>query len=282
MELDRITESEIEKELEQEILYSAIEDELNEDSKVVPRNPKAKKKKLRFKQIKIRTLLLLIITLIMNTYAWFIYIATVSVGLNVHIKSWDFELQNGAQTEDFEFVVENIYPGVPLEDTVQDISAANNGEMDALLTCDVVYIRILDKEYSTSQKYTSTPLTEFYTKEELLDKLYKDYPFKIKIYLVDVDDTGREILTLYEGQDVSMPTASKTNIRLQIEWPYEIDEDTLNATNTTLTETDEIDTFWGEEAYKYHNENPDKYSIVVKMDIKAIQKDGADVTNTVP
>lgn len=282
MELDRITESEIEKELEQEILYSAIEDELNEDSKVVPRNPKAKKKKLRFKQIKIRTLLLLIITLIMNTYAWFIYIATVSVGLNVHIKSWDFELQNGAQTEDFEFVVENIYPGVPLEDTVQDISAANNGEMDALLTCDVVYIRILDKEYSTSQKYTSTPLTEFYTKEELLDKLYKDYPFKIKIYLVDVDDTGKETLTLYEGQDVSMPTASKTDIRLQIEWPYEIDEDTLNATNTTLTETDEIDTFWGEEAYKYHNENPDKYSIVVKMDIKAIQKDGTDVTNTVP
>lgn len=220
----------------------------------------------------------------MNTYAWFIYIATVSVGLNVHIKSWDFELQNGAQTEDFEFVVDNIYPGVPLEDTVQNISAANNGEMDALLTCDVVYIRILDKEYSTSQKYTSTPLTEFYTKEELLDKLYKDYPFKIKIYLVDVDDAGNENLTLYEGQDVNMPTSSKTNIRLQIEWPYEIDEDTLNATNTTLDETDEIDTFWGEEAYKYHEDNPDKYSIVVKMDVKAIQKDGTDVdnTNTVP
>lgn len=285
MELDRITESEIEQELEQEILYSAIEDEITDDTSVTPRSPKAKKKKkLHFKQIKIRTLLLLIITLIMNTYAWFIYIATVSVGLNVHIKSWDFELQNGAQTEDFEFVVDNIYPGVPLEDTVQNISAANNGEMDALLTCDVVYIRILDKEYSTSQKYTSTPLTEFYTKEELLDKLYKDYPFKIKIYLVDVDDAGNENLTLYEGQDVNMPTSSKTNIRLQIEWPYEIDEDTLNATNTTLDETDEIDTFWGEEAYKYHEDNPDKYSIVVKMDVKAIQKDGTDVdnTNTVP
>ncbi len=281
MELDRITESEIEKELEQEILYSAIEDEIDQDIKVVPRNPKAKKKRLHFKkEIKVRTLLLLIITLIMNTYAWFIYIATVSVGLNVHIKSWDFELQNGAQTEDFEFVVENIYPGVPIEDTVQNISAANNGEMDALLTCNVVYVRILDKEYSTDQKFTQTPLKEFYTSEELLKKLYEDYPFKIKIYLVDTDDSGKEVETLYEGQDVQMPTSSKTNIKIQIEWPYEIDEDTLNSTNATLEETDEIDTYWGKESYKYHKDNPDKYSIVVKMDIKAIQKDGEETTVT--
>lgn len=279
MELDRITESEIEQEIEQEILYSAIEDEINQDIKVTSRNPKAKKKKKRLhfkKEIKIRTLLLLIITLIMNTYAWFIYIATVSVGLNVHIKSWDFELQNGAQTEDFEFAVENIYPGVPIDETVQNISAANNGEMDALLTCNVVYMRILDKEYSTDQKYTSTPLTELYTSEELLRMLYEDYPFKIKVYLIDTDDSGNEVSTLYEGQDVSMPTSSETNIRIQIEWPYEIDEDTLNTTNTTLEATDGIDTYWGKEAYKYHKDNPDKYSIVVKMDIKAVQKDGAE------
>ena len=286
MELDRITESEIEKELEQEILYSAIEEEINQEAKVISRNPKAKKKKKRLhfkKEIKIRTLLLLIITLIMNTYAWFIYIATVSVGLNVHIKSWDFELQNGAQTEDFEFVVENIYPGVPIDETVQNISAANNGEMDALLTCDVVYIRILDKEYSTAQKYTSTPLTELYTSEELLKMLYDDYPFKIKIYLIDTDTNGDEIATLYEGQDVQMPTSSKANIRIQIEWLYEIDDNTLNTTNTTLEATDEIDTYWGKEAYKYHQDNPDEYSIVVKMDIKAIQKDedGNANTNTI-
>lgn len=282
MELDRITDSEIEKELEQEILYSAIEDEINQKVKVTPRNHKAKKKLHFKKEIKIRTLLLLIITLIMNTYAWFIYIATVSVGLDVHIKSWDFELQNGAQTEDFEFVVENIYPGVPVEDTVQNISAANNGEMDALLTCDIMYMRILDKEYSTSQKYAEEPLTEFYTSEELLKMLYEDYPFKIRVYLIDTDDAGNETATLYEGQDVQMPTSSKVNIRLQIEWPYEADENTLNTTNTTLEAMDAVDTFWGREAYKYNQENPDKYSVVVKMDVKAVQKEGdPNTTNTV-
>ena len=272
MEVGRISESEIEKEFEQEILYSAIEDELNKNARIVSRNPNVKKKKKKLhlkKEIKIRTLLLLIVTLIMNTYAWFIYISTVSVGLDVHIKSWDFELQNGEQTEDFEFVVDNIYPGVPIEDSVQNISAANNGEMDALLTCDVVYMRILDKEYSTDQKYTQTPLTDFYTSAELLKMLYENYPFKIKVYLVSVDDAGNEQLTLYEGQDVQMPTSSRINIRIQIEWPYE-----MGSSNATLEEADGEDTFWGQEAYKYHKDNPDEYSIVIKLDVKAIQKDG--------
>ena len=274
MEAGRISESEIEKEFEQEILYSAIEDELNKNARIVSRNPNVKKKKKKLhlkKEIKIRTLLLLIVTLIMNTYAWFIYISTVSVGLDVHIKSWDFELQNGEQTEDFEFVVDNIYPGVPIEDSVQNISAANNGEMDALLTCDVVYMRILDKEYSTDQKYTQTPLTDFYTSAELLKMLYENYPFKIKVYLVSVDDAGNEQLTLYEGQDVQMPTSSRINIRIQIEWPYEMGSSNANA---TLEEADGEDTFWGQEAYKYHKDNPDEYSIVIKLDVKAIQKDG--------
>ena len=274
MEVGRISESEIEKEFEQEILYSAIEDELNKNARIVSRNPNVKKKKKKLhlkKEIKIRTLLLLIVTLIMNTYAWFIYISTVSVGLDVHIKSWDFELQNGEQTEDFEFVVDNIYPGVPIEDSVQNISAANNGEMDALLTCDVVYMRILDKEYSTDQKYTQTPLTDFYTSAELLKMLYENYPFKIKVYLVSVDDAGNEQLTLYEGQDVQMPTSSRITIRIRIEWPYEMGSSNANA---TLEEADGEDTFWGQEAYKYHKDNPDEYSIVIKLDVKAIQKDG--------
>lgn len=210
----------------------------------------------------------------MNTYAWFIYVTTVSVGMNMHIRSWDFELQNGDITQDFEFVVENIYPGVPVEDTVQEIEAANNGELDALLTCEVQYIRLLDNEYAVAQKYTSTPLTEFYTNQELLDKLYKDYPFKIKVYLITMED-GKENVTLYEGEEKTIPIASKVKIRLQVEWPYETTSGVSNTTNSNTTiveEMDQIDTFWGESAYKFHNENPDKYSVVVKMDIKAKQK----------
>lgn len=269
MELDKTSELEI----EHDILYSAIEDELNENIKVAPK--KKKKKKLRFKkEIKIRTLLLLIVTLIMNTYAWFIYITTVSVGMNMHIRSWDFELQNGSITQDFEFFVENIYPGVPVEDTVQVINAANNGELDALLSCEVQYVRILNDEFAVSQGFSSTQLTEFYTNQELLDKLYNDYPFKIKIYLITTDEDGTENRILYEGEEKTIPISSKLEIRLQVEWPYEVTLDDSN--NIISEEADQIDTYWGEEAYKFHNENPDKYSIVVKVDILAKQKTSDD------
>lgn len=292
MEAKRITESEIEKELEQEILYSAIEDELEKESQISPRSPKTKKKKKKLcfkKEIKIRTLLLLIITLIMNTYAWFIYIATVSVGLNVHIKSWDFELENGAQTEDFEFVVSEIYPGVPISDTTQTITAANNGEMEAVFSCEVVYARILSDEYSSEEGagFAEGTISEYYTSEELLDRLYNEYPFKINIYLVTTDDTtGEEEEVLYTGQDIQMPTSSKITVKFQIDWPYEVDGNTLNASNTTLTETDATDTYWGEKAYEYHQDNPGKYSIVVEMEVKAVQKDGnpdanSNTTNTI-
>lgn len=271
MELDRIVNSEI----EQEILYSAIEDEIDGKIKLNSKSSHKKKKRLRFKkEIKIRTLLLLIITLIMNTYAWFIYITTVSVGLGVHIKNWNFVLENDSQAEDFEFVVDNIYPGVPVEETVQSITASNNGEIDADLECTVKYIRILDKEYSTSQEFAENPLNEFYTSQQLLDKLYKDYPFKIKIYLTTEDELGSKSEVLYEGQEVTVPTGTQIDIKLQIEWPYEASEEILNNTNSVLEETDQIDTYWGEEAYKYHKENPDKYSILVKMDIRAVQKNG--------
>lgn len=275
MELDKTTNLEI----EQEILYSAIEDELNENIKVAPR--KKKKKKLRFKkEIKIRTLLLLIVTLIMNTYAWFIYVTTVSAGLNMHIRSWDFELQNGDLVQDFEFVVDNIYPGVPVEDTVQEIKAANNGELDAILTCDVKYIRILDEEYSVAQELATKPLTEFYTNQELLDKLYKDYPFKIKIYLTTIDKGGKEQTILYEGEEKTIPIATEVKIKLQVEWPYELEDS--NTTNTTTQLRDSEDTFWGEASYKFHKDNPDKYSILVKVDIKAKQKMDEDQEEATP
>lgn len=277
MELDKTTNLEI----EQEILYSAIEDELNENIRVAPR--KKKKKKLRFKkEIKIRTLLLLIVTLIMNTYAWFIYVTTVSAGLSMHIRSWDFELQNGDLVQDFEFVVDNIYPGVPVEDTVQEIKAANNGELDAILTCDVKYIRILDEEYSVAQELASKPLTEFYTNQELLDKLYKDYPFKIKIYLTTIDKDGKEQTILYEGEEKTIPIATEVKIRLQVEWPYELEVEDSNTTNTTTQLRDSEDTFWGEAAYKFHKDNPEKYSILVKVDIKAKQKMDEDQEEVTP
>ena len=127
----------IEKELEDEILFKALEDEINNSNDVTPNKPKKKKKKKKFlaklkKGLRIRTVLLLLVTLIVNTYAWFIYVSTVSASLAMHIKNWDVVFSDGENEEDFVFTVERIYPG--MDDAEQTISVTNNGETNACLS----------------------------------------------------------------------------------------------------------------------------------------------------
>ncbi len=43
------------------------------------------------KKIKLRNLLILIVLLAFNTYAWFVYTTKVSTGLNAHVSAWDVE-----------------------------------------------------------------------------------------------------------------------------------------------------------------------------------------------
>lgn len=43
------------------------------------------------KKIKLRNLIVLIILLAFNTYAWFIYTTRVSSELTAHVSSWDVE-----------------------------------------------------------------------------------------------------------------------------------------------------------------------------------------------
>ena len=91
-------------------------------------------------------MLLLLLTLIANTYAWFIYNSTVSSSIQVHVKSWHFELEAGDISSDFIFRVAEIYPGMDTESTT--INATNSGETDAKVTCNITYLKILEIDFN--------------------------------------------------------------------------------------------------------------------------------------
>lgn len=267
-------ELELDEELEKQLLLEAIEseiinknDEENDNEKVIA---SSKKKKRKFKisskklksHLKIRTVLLLLLTLIVNTYAWFIYVSTVSTSMDVHVKSWDFELSNGDQNEDFVFTVEQIYPG--MEDVSQLINARNNGEAEAKLVCEVSSISILGTKYSVDDEYVEDGETKLITSQYLIDKLLNDYPFKIQIFLDDV---------LYDGNETIMQTGDSTKIEFKIIWPYE-----TGTEENEITVNDAEDTKWGNDAYEYYKNGGDKYCIEVKVHIQAVQS----VTDTPP
>ena len=55
---------------------------------------KLKRKQRRIKnRVTIRTLFLLIITLIFNTYAWFTYFNTISANMTAHVDKWHIQFK---------------------------------------------------------------------------------------------------------------------------------------------------------------------------------------------
>lgn len=272
MEFENL-ETELYKELENEILFNAIEEDLEKELKPKRKalNKKRRRKqtqtgsekvvKVLKKDIKIKTILLLLITLIMNTYAWFIYISKVSLDMEVHIKSWNFELYTGDLEENFTFTVEEIYPGMP--DASKEIVANNTGESSASLSCEVTSIKILDEEYRIGVDYTDDGGNTFqYTSTDLIDKLLNDYPFKIQVYVND---------QIYTGDSLILTSGDTTNIELKVVWPYETTDN-----GKTLEENDLLDTEWGQAAYEYYNNGGNQYCIEVNVVIKAVQDNTAE------
>ena len=87
------------------------------------------KKKLTLKKVlkkvKMTHLLLLIVLLAVNSYAWFIYINTVSNSVDVHVKAWKIDFVDGETpvTDYVDVFVDNVYPGMTT--FTKDIEAYN-------------------------------------------------------------------------------------------------------------------------------------------------------------
>lgn len=186
------------------------------------------------KKIKIRSLVILILLLGFNTYAWFIYATRVASDINVHISSWNVEFSVGENGNVTNLIidVERIYPGMENEEKV--VTVKNTGEIKAELEYQLNSLKVLDDYYKVGENITD---------EELLNKINKEYPFKIN---VTKDDT-----LLSQG-------LGNGEFRVTVEWPFE-------------SGNDELDTLWGNKAYEYYSKNSEGKSIEIEITLIAQQ-----------
>lgn len=250
----------LDKELENMILLEAIENKiddelkenetLNKDKKNVSKKRKRKKitsKKIK-ESLKIRTVILLLLTLIVNTYAWFIYISTVSTQINVHVKSWKIDFTD-IDSDYVELDVEEIYPG--MEEVEQSITATNNGEMTAKLTYTIDSIEVFGEE----KVPVGHPIeaTEF-------EELMKEYPFEIEINIL-LNDAPYTL-----GDPIEKD--GKIEIKFKVNWDYVLEE----GTDIEIEQRDEDDTKLGIGAYDFYKAHPeDDKAIKIKVHIKTEQ-----------
>lgn len=189
---------------------------------------------LVLKRVKLSSLILLVIALVANTYAWYIYATKASTGIEVYVTSWNVTFQAGdsESTTNIEINVENICPG--MEKWTREIGVTNKGETPAKLEYEINSITILDKTYTIG--------TDGVTKEQIA-KLIKDFPFKIEILV----DQGN--IELVDG---------KGKFTVNVWWDFE-------------SGNDELDTKWGQDAYNFKQANPDKSCLHMDVLLKAIQ-----------
>lgn len=188
------------------------------------------------KKTKLRTLLLLIILLSFNSTAWFIFATKVENGISAKIVAWNVAFVTGEDEllEYINFNIDNIYPG--METYTEKIEVTNNGESNAKLKYEIDSARILDSTYEVDDNTI--------TSVSLLTSLAHDYPFKIQIGV---------------SKDEIMPN-EKAYFYVTVSWNYESGDD-------------EADTYWGNKAYDFYENNGDKDSIELNLVISAVQKE---------
>lgn len=186
------------------------------------------------KKVKIRNILILILLIIFNTYAWFIYATRVATDISVHIASWNVEFATGEDetTTNILVQVDRAYPG--MENYLKEITVKNKGEMKAKLDYKIKSLKVMDDKYVVGGNTTD---------EELKNKIETEYPFKINITKDDSE--------LSQG-------IGDGKFSISVEWPYESGDD-------------EKDTLWGNKAYEYYKTNPDKKSIEIQLELVAKQ-----------
>lgn len=190
------------------------------------------------KSVRVKTLIFLILILVVNVLGWYIYISEVSSDITTHVKAWKIDFDNSVN-QDVDFVVDDLYPG--METQTKEIQLTNSGEMDAVISVTVLQMRILDDTYVAD----GTTIAG----DDLIDSLSNDYPFSVKFYIDGEEVTEKDVLI----------NATAT-IVVEISWPFESGDDAT-------------DTYWGNAAYDFMNENPDTPCIQINAKVIANQKE---------
>lgn len=214
------------------------EDEESEDAveeKVEDSKEEKNKKKTKniLKYINTKTIIILIVLLSFNAYAWFIYITKASLELDVHVAAWDITFQAGEEeiTNDVVLEVDKIYPG--MEDYVQEIEVHNRGEISADLLYKIMSIEIFGEKFEVGDQYTSDDL----------QNMLNSYPFKITI------ESSTDQIEAGTGQG---------KFTIKVTWPFE-------------SGNDELDTYYGNKSYEFQTNSPQAKSLIVKFELTAKQ-----------
>lgn len=198
------------------------------------------------KKSKIFRLLVLVVLVSANTFAWFIYATKIDGSVSVHVKGWDvlFEAGENQVSNIINVNVDSIYPG--MTNYHYEVKAYNRSEMSASLSYEIIEVRLLNTTYISVEgraHYSQSVQPTDLTSAQLESKLLNDYPFSLAI--------SKSSTNIQAGTGIE-------KVSFDLTWPYE-------------NNNDEEDTEWGCNASNYKNSNPSSPTIAIKLKITITQ-----------
>ena len=131
------------------------------------------------KKVRLKTILLLAITIASNSFAWFIYTTEVKTNMDTRVREWKVTFDsNGEHVEKvITLNVKELYPG--MKSYTETLTASNTGESKAkILGEDLLLLNM--------------------TNDELIEYLKTNYPFKIELSSSNgvIEISGKETVTI--------------------------------------------------------------------------------------
>lgn len=186
--------------------------------------------------------LIVILLLLANTYAWFIYNSNFDIEINTNVKSWTIEFKENGQVLDKELIleIESIYPG--MEEYTHNITIENKGDVAAELDYKIVSIELFGERKSIGENCS----------EEELKRYIESLPFSINFEL------DKEQLD---------PNNGVANYKMTFNWDLGEEGD-----NNIITEKDRVDTELGIKAYNFSTLPENEGVKHLKIEIQLIAK----------
>lgn len=232
----------------------------------------------RRNKLKRNGIILAMFLLVVNTYAWFVYLAKASLSVDASVIGWDIKFydEEGEQM-DINIDIKDLYPG--MKDYQKKIIITNDSSLKGEFSYTISDLKLLGVESDIKES------------NQLIESLQNDYPFKVifesdKNELdSDGDFTNFYIRVVWPFESDNKYTLIKERNKFQELYPYYkldnqnyvIDEEVtsinfLDKVNSGIyMDSDDIDTFWGEQAVIYKENNPDKGTLTFKLNMSVEQ-----------
>lgn len=198
--------------------------------------------------IRPKNIIVLIIILSANTFAWFVYVKEVHSNIDVKVRAWNVVLTNSDSEviSNLNVDISSAYPG--MSEYSNDTKVYNQGDTKANFEYSILSFKIFNYEIVTKEKYlldNKVPGDDIPTSAELIQELNSrtTYPFKI---------------TLSSSNDLLDANTGEATFNIRMNWDFE-------------SGNDELDTKWGKDAYDFHKNHPGESPLKIVIKLKITQ-----------